>query len=77
MQAGHREALQIEFPETGERIYLLSEVVERRSYDIPDVLDSEEAILEVSRELYELVRRGRDSICVLASYLHNTRLQHG
>ena len=77
MQAGHREALLTEFPEVGERLYLLSDVVERRSYDIPDSLESEEGILEVSRELESLIRRGRDSICVLATYLYNGRHQAG
>jgi protein-tyrosine-phosphatase len=75
MQASHHEALLTEFPDLQERLYMLSNVVERRSYDIPDSLESEEGILEVSQELYELIRRGRDYICVLASYLYNTRHQ--
>jgi hypothetical protein len=52
---------------------LLSDVVEHRSYDIPDLLGSEAGILEVLTELQDLLRRGRDSICVLASNLYNTR----
>jgi protein-tyrosine-phosphatase len=77
MEAGHREALLTELPELKERLYLLSEVVERRSYGIPDSLESEEGILEVCRELESLIRRGRDYICVLATYLYNTRQQAG
>lgn len=75
MQSGQREALLTEFPEVRERLYLLSDVVERRSYDIPDSLESQEGILEVSQELQDLIRRGRDYICVLATYLYNTRHQ--
>jgi protein-tyrosine-phosphatase len=77
MQSSHREALLTEFPELKERLYLLSEVVERRSYDIPDALESNEGILEVIEELRDLIRRGRDYICVLATYLHNARRQAG
>jgi hypothetical protein len=36
-------------------------------------VDSDEGILEVIEELQDLIRRGRDYICVLASYLYNTR----
>ena len=75
MQAGHREAILTEFPDLKDRLYLLSDVVERRAYDIPDSLETEEGILEVSRELESLIRRGRDSICVLATYLYNARQQ--
>ena len=75
MQSSQREALLTEFPEVQERLYLLSDVVERRTYDIPDSLESEEGILEVSQELQELIGRGWDYICVLATYLNNTRHQ--
>jgi protein-tyrosine-phosphatase len=75
MQASQREALWIEFPGQREHIYLLSDVVERRTYDIPDSKESDESILEVCAELQELIRRGRDSICVLATYLYNSRQQ--
>lgn len=73
MQASQREALLSEFPPLEERIYLLSHVAERRSYDIPDVPGSAHGVLEVIRELQSLIRRGTESICVLATYLYNTR----
>jgi protein-tyrosine-phosphatase len=73
MQAGQKEALLSEFPELEDRVYLLSEVVERRTYDIPDALGSEQEALEVVAELDSLLRRGVESICVLATYLYNTR----
>jgi protein-tyrosine phosphatase len=81
MQSSHREALLTEFPELTEHIYLLSDVVERGSYDIPDSLKSEAGIREVLTELQDLLQRGQDNICVLATYLYNgrlqARLQHG
>ena len=73
MEASQKEALVSEFPELSERIYLLSNVVERRIYDIPDLRGSEKAVIETGLELNDLIRRGRDSICVLATYLYNVR----
>ena len=73
MQAGHKEALRSEFPYLQEHIYLLSEVVERRNYDIPDSLGSEQEMAEVVAELHSLIERGVNSICVLATYLNNTK----
>ena len=73
MQAGHKEALLSEFPYVQKHIYLLSEVVERRNYDIPDALGSEQETAEVIAELHSLIERGLNSICILATYLNNTR----
>ena len=72
MESGQKEALVSEFPELREHIYLLSEVVERRSYDIPDLLESEQGAQEIGAELNALIQRGLDYICVLATYLSNT-----
>jgi hypothetical protein len=73
MQASQKEALLSEFPDLRERVYLLSDVVERTSYDIPDALGSEQQTAEVIEELHSLIRRGREYICVLATYLSNVR----
>jgi protein-tyrosine-phosphatase len=73
MQSSQKEALLSEFPSLEERIYLLSHVVERGSYDIPDALGSTQELLEVIAELRSLIRRGTQSMCVLATYLYNTR----
>jgi protein-tyrosine phosphatase len=73
MQASQKEALLSEFPELGEHIYLLSDVVERRSYDIPDSSGSEQGVQDIAAELDALIRRGLNYICVLATYLHNTK----
>ncbi len=73
MQASQKEALLSEFPELGKHIYLFSDVVERRSYDIPDDLETDQAAQEIGAELDALIQRGLNYICVLATYLHNTR----
>jgi protein-tyrosine-phosphatase len=73
MQASQKEALQAEFAPLADSIYLLSDVIERGSYDIPDLYGSEREALEVALKLNELIRRGRERICVLAGALHNER----
>ena len=73
MQATQKEALLSEFPELEERVYLFSYVVERGSYDIPDSPGSGEGAQEIGAELNALIQRGLNYICVLATYLHNTR----
>jgi protein-tyrosine-phosphatase len=73
MQGGQKEALLTEYPELEEHIYLFSQVVERRTYDIPDSTDSEDGALELASELDSLIQRGFESICVLATFLQNSR----
>ena len=73
MEAGHQEALKSEFPSLNDRIYLLSHVVERGSYDIPDSSGSEQEVADVVSELNTLIRGGVRYIRVLATYLHNTQ----
>jgi protein-tyrosine-phosphatase len=71
--AGQKEALLTEFPQLQDSVYLLSDIVERRSYDIPDAPSSEQELKEIIVELDSLIRRGLQSICVLATYLYNTK----
>ena len=66
MEAGHREALQNEFPSSSERVYLLSQAVEDRTYDIPDLIDSVESMMEIGTNLYDLLQNGYGNICSLA-----------
>lgn len=77
MQASQKEALQSEFPALVERIYLLADVVERRTFDIPDTSTSLQGVMDVSADLDDLIRRGLQSICILATYLHNSIYQSG
>lgn len=74
MQSSQKESLQVEFPALYEHIYLLSHVLERRTYDFPDLSQSEQEVAQVSADLNLLIRHSLDHICVLASYLHNTRM---
>ena len=73
MESGHREALQNEFPSIIDRVYLFSQVTEGRFYDIPDPIDSFEAMMEVGENIHELVQTGFGNIYVLAIHLQNTR----
>jgi protein-tyrosine-phosphatase len=73
MQASQKEALLSEFPLLEERIYLFSQTVEGRTYDIPDSFGSEEAVGQVAAAMDELMRRGLRYILVLALALHNKR----
>jgi protein-tyrosine-phosphatase len=72
MQTSHKEALRNEFPSLKESIYLLSEVVEGSSYDIPDLFTSIQGVKDVSADLDELISKGLQRICSLAIDLHNT-----
>lgn len=73
MEAGHKEALQNEFPSSSERVYLLSQAAEGRIYDIPDLIDSVESMMEVGGNLYELIQTGFGNICGLAIGLQELR----
>jgi protein-tyrosine-phosphatase len=73
MQASQKEALLSEFPLVEEHVYLLSHVVERGSYDIPDTFESELGVAQVGAVMDELIRRGLRYITVLAYALHNRR----
>ena len=58
MEAGQKEALQVEFPKEREKIYLLSEVAEGVPYDIPDPFGpGGDTHQEIANELYELIRQ--------------------
>jgi protein-tyrosine-phosphatase len=68
MEAGQKEALQVEFPKESKKIYLLSEVAEGIQYDIPDPFGPDGGThQEIANELYELIKRGFENICGLAN----------
>jgi len=72
MEAGQKEALQVEFPKERGKIYLLSEAAEGIPYDIPDPFGPDSGThQEISNELYELIRQGFDNICSLALVGHD------
>ena len=66
MEAGHKEALQVEFPEIAERVYLVSEMV-GESYNIPDPMgNSLESFEETAREFEQIFEQGFEKISQLA-----------
>ena len=64
MTQGHKEALQVEFPDLSGRICLLSDVSLRQIYDVHDpVEDPSNNWEEVGDEICSLVESGFDRIC--------------
>ncbi len=67
METGHKEALQIEFPDQSKKIHMLSEVVDGLRYNIPDPFTKEgEHNMDVVNELYNVIKRGYKKIFALA-----------
>ena len=74
MEMGHKEALESEFPNVENRVFLLSEVVDGMNYDIPDpALFEESSPNEIANEVYDLVRKGFHIICSQADRLARAR----
>jgi protein-tyrosine phosphatase len=69
MEIGHKEAMRSEFPSVVGRVYLLPEIVDGISYDIPDPSDPNIDPEEVGRELSMLIARGKEKILQLAEPL--------
>ena len=64
MEAGHQEALRVEFPAVADRVRLLSELCGAAPYDIPDPLGKPlEDHLAIGREIIDLIHQGWRSIC--------------
>jgi len=66
MEAGHKEAICAEFPPACSRTYLLSEIVDGISYDIPDPASSDIDPKDIGRELNMLIVKGKEKILQLA-----------
>jgi protein-tyrosine-phosphatase len=69
METGHKEALISEFPYEKHKIYLLTEVVKNKSYDVPDPAFPEVDADEVAAEIQSLISEGREKILSLAQRL--------
>lgn len=69
MEAGHKEALYIEFPALKKRISMLSEVTEGIQYDIPDPAFQGVDPDDVVKELKSLISEGQDKIFQRAKLL--------
>jgi hypothetical protein len=64
MEQGHEEALQIEFPQSRERIFLLSEAARGLVYDVPDPVNDPTAG-DVAGEIKSLIQQGFERIAAL------------
>ena len=66
MEAGHKEALNVEFPFAAEKTFLLSEVVDQIKYDVPDPAISGQEAERVASDMFNLIERGFERISRLA-----------
>ena len=66
MEAGHKEALQVEFPEIADRVHLVSEMI-GATYNIPDPMgNSFESFEETAKEFEQILDQGFEKISQLA-----------
>jgi protein-tyrosine-phosphatase len=67
MEEGHKEALQIEFPERAERIYLLSEMIGLK-FNIADPMGgTDNEFRSTAQEITQILTDGYEKILQLAS----------
>ncbi|GAC1355895.1 MAG: hypothetical protein NVSMB42_14460 [Herpetosiphon sp.] len=77
MEAGHREALRIEFPTVADRVFLLSELIDR-SFDIPDPINgSAEDMADTAIEIDTLLTHGFARLLELANRPSDSRRPNG
>lgn len=77
MEIGHKEAIRNEFPSVADRLYLLSEIVDDISYDIPDPTDPGVNPNDIGREINNLIKEGEENILDLAESISKYRLPEG
>ncbi|MBW6465129.1 MAG: hypothetical protein K0B06_01335 [Brevefilum sp.] len=65
MDDNHKEGITHEFPAVANKVYLLSEVANGASYDIPDPYSTDESPAVVAREIVEMIDRGYEKILQL------------
>jgi protein-tyrosine phosphatase len=66
MERSQKEALALEFPDSADRIYLLSELSARIPYDLPDPALGGENPKNLVREIISLVEKGQPRLVELA-----------
>jgi len=70
MEAGQKEAILSEFPGMSGRVFLLPEVATGICYDLPDPLRSENGEADrIATEIVDLIQKGFQKICQLASQI--------
>jgi len=68
MEKNQKEALQIEFPEMSQKVFMLTGLCDGPVYDIMDPFgQSEEVCLSVAREIINLIENCVDNICLRAT----------
>lgn len=73
MESDHKEALQAEFRNSSERIFLLSEFSTGRAIDIPDPISgTDQDFILIGREIINYVESGFTTICRFGRQLNNT-----
>ena len=74
MSEGQREALSFEFPQVKKRIFLLSEICEGQTYDIPDPVEKlDETPEELGDEICNMVFSSFINICKTAINIKKAR----
>jgi protein-tyrosine-phosphatase len=66
MDVNHKEGITHEFPAVANKVFLLSEAVNRMAYDIPDPYSTDESPAVIAKEIVEMIDRGYDKILQLA-----------
>ena len=76
MEAGHKESITHEFPETGGRVFLLTEIAGKMPIDVLDPYGNRRAPAEyVMQEIIELIDEGYGQIIDLALKMEGKRAQ--
>ena len=74
MTESQREALSIEFPDAGEKVFLLSEVCEDQVFDIPDPFEKDDKTGDaIGDEIIGMISDGFSRICSKARQLGERR----
>ena len=65
MESGHKEAIEVEFPSARKKIYLISQVLTGKAYDIPDPALAKDELETILRGLVDLIRTESGKIVAL------------
>ena len=76
MTRGHKESILSEFPDAEHKVHLLSEVVDKRAYDIADPADPGVELAHVAQQLVEMIDRGYVEICRMGDKTIRRRREH-
>ena len=76
MTESQREALLIEFPDAGEKVFLMSEVCEDQVFDIPDPFEKDDKTGDaIGDEIIGMISDGLPRICAKARQLNDQRIK--